>query len=155
MDAYIELLKETYYKERKTLEDSEIFNQEGRLRFLALRKEILGRAQDSLSISQMLGREDITEEAKETLLRDRENAGRIEENLRKTIAREIEEIRDNETAELDKAQYANEDYAQYLLQLEKVNALESELENNRLEPGMVYEEQKAIVEGNKKREGRE
>jgi hypothetical protein len=147
MDAYIELLKATYYKERKLLEDSEVFSQEGKLRFLAFRKETLDRAQDNLSISQMLGREDITEEIKDNLLRDRERADKIEENLRKAVAAEIKEIQDNEAAELDNAQYSNEDYAQYLLQLEKVNTLESELENNRLEPGMVYEEQRLITEG--------
>jgi len=153
MDAYIELLKESYYKERKKLEQMWIFNQDGKLRFLALQKEMLNKAKENLSISQMLGRGDITEEIKENLLRERDKAEKIEEYLSKAIENEFSDIEKDEKEELKKSQYSCDDYAQYMLQLEKVNALEAELENNRILSDMVYEEQKAIVEGKNKTGG--
>jgi hypothetical protein len=149
MDAYIELLKASYYKERKNLEEMSMFEQGGKLRFLVLRKEILEKARDSLSLSEMLGRKDIAEEIKDNLLHDRDKAEKVEDYLAKTIENEMSDIQKEEEAELRNAGYSPDDYAQYLLQLEKVNALESELENNRLMSDMVYEEQKAIHEGKK------
>jgi hypothetical protein len=149
MDAYIELLKASYYKERKKLEEMHMFEQGGKLRFLVLRKEILDKARDSLSLSEMLGRKDIAEEIKDNLLHDRDKADRMEDYLAKTIENEMSDIQKEEEAELGNARYSPDDYAQYLLQLEKVNALESELENNRLMSDMVYEEQKTINEGKK------
>ncbi|MDD5561027.1 MAG: hypothetical protein PHT50_02720 [Candidatus Omnitrophica bacterium] len=155
MDAYIELLKESYYKERKKLEGMWIFNQEGKLRFLAARKEMLDKAKENLSISQMLGRQDITEDIKENLLRDRNNAEKIEEYLKKAIEGEFSNIENDEKAELRNSQYSCDDYAEYVLQIEKVNALEAELENNRMFSDAVYEEQKAIAEGKNKTGGGE
>jgi hypothetical protein len=149
MDAYIELLKASYYKERKKLEEMSMFEQGGKLRFLVLRKEILDKAKDSLSLSEMLGRKDIAEEIKDNLLHDRDKANKVEDYLARTIESEMSDIQKEEEAELRNARYSPDDYAQYLLQLEKVNALESELENNRLMPEMVYEEQKAISEAKK------
>jgi hypothetical protein len=153
MDGYLELLKESYFKERKNLEQMWIFNQDGKLKFLALQKEMLDKAKDSLSISQMLGRGDITEDIKENLLRDREKSERIEKYLNKAIVSGFLDIEKKEESELNNSRYSCEDYAQYMLQLEKVNALESELENNHLFPGEVYEEQKVIVEGKNKTGG--
>lgn len=153
MDGYLELLKESYYKERQNLEGMWIFNQDGKLKFLALQKEMLDKAKDSLSISQMLGRGDITEDIKENLLRDREKSERIEKYLNKAIVSGFLDIEKKEESELNNSRYSCEDYAQYMLQLEKVNALESELENNHLFPGEVYEEQKVIVEGKNKTGG--
>lgn len=153
MDAYIELLKDTYYKERKQLEEMSIFNQEGRLRFLALRKEMLDTVKSNLSISEMLGRKDITEDAKENLLRDRDKAEKIEKYLDKAIEDEFSNIENDEKIELDNSKYSHEDYAQYVLQLERVNALEAELETNRLFPDMVYEERRAIIENKSKTGG--
>jgi hypothetical protein len=151
MDAYIELLKKSYYTERKKLEEMWIFNQNGKLRFLALKKEMLDKAKENLSLSQMLGRGDITEDIKENLLRDDEKSEKIEEYLNKTMESELADIESDEEAELKNVQYSCDEYAQYLLQLEKVNALEAELENNRLFSDMVYEEQRAMVEGKDKR----
>jgi len=153
MDAYLELLKESYYQERKKLEQMCIFNQVGKLKFLAIRKEMLDKAKENLSISQMLGRGDITEDIKENLLRDRDKAERIEEYLNKAIESEFSDIEKDEETELRNSQYSCDDYAQYMLQLEKVNALEAELENNRLLPDMAYEEQKVIIEGKDKTGG--
>ena len=153
MDAYIELLKESYYQERKKLEQMWIFNQDGKLRFLALQKEMLDKAKENLSISQMLGRGDITEEIKENLLRDRDKAEKIEEYLNKAVESEFANIEEEEKTELRNSQYSCDDYAQYMLQLEKVNSLEAELENNRILSDMVYEEQKLIVEGKNKTGG--
>ena len=153
MDAYIELLKKSYYAERKKLEEMWIFNQNGKLRFLALKKEMLDKVKENLSLSQILGRGDITEDTKENLLRDPESSEKIEEYLNKAIESEFSDIEKDEEAELKNAQYSGDDYAQYLLQLEKVNALEAELENNRMFSDMVYEEQRAIVEGKDKTGG--
>ena len=153
MDGYLGLLKASYYKERQNLEGMWIFNQDGKLKFLALQKEMLDKAKDSLSISQMLGRGDITEDIKENLLRDREKSERIEKYLNKAIVSGFLDIEKKEESELNNSRYSCEDYAQYMLQLEKVNALESELENNHLFPGEVYEEQKVIVEGKNKTGG--
>ena len=150
MDAYIELLKESYYKERKKLEEMWIFNQNGKLKFLALQKEMLDKVKENLSISQMSGRGDITEDIKENLLRDRDKAEKIEAYLDKAIESEFSNIEKDEEMELKNSQYSCDDYAQYLLQLEKVNALEAELENNRIFSDVVYEEQKVIVEGKNK-----
>jgi len=150
MDAYIELLKESYYKERKKLEEMWIFNQNGKLKFLALQKEMLDKVKENLSISQMSGRGDITEDIKENLLRDRDKAEKIEAYLDKAIESEFSNIEKDEEMELRNSQYSCDDYAQYLLQLEKVNALEAELENNRIFSDVVYEEQKVIVEGKNK-----
>jgi hypothetical protein len=153
MDAYIELLKESYYKERKKLEEMWIFNQNGKLRFLAVKKEMLDKARENLSISQMLSRDDITEDIKENLLRDRDKADEIEKHLNKFIENEFSAIEDDEEAELRNSKYSCDDYAQYMLQLEKVSALEAELENNRLFPNDVYEEQKVISESKNKTGG--
>jgi len=151
MDAYLELLKESYYQERKKLEEMLIFNQVGKLRFLALRKELLDKTKENLSISQMSGRGDIPEEIKENLLHDRDKAEKIEKYLDKAIENEFSDIEKDEQAELRNAQYSCDDYAQYMLQLEKVGALESELENCRLLADMVYEEQRVMIEGKNKR----
>jgi len=153
MDAYIELLKESYYKERKKLEEMWIFNQNGKLRFLAVKKEMLDKAKENLSISQMLSRDDITEDIKEDLLRDRDKAEEIEKHLDRAIESEFSAIEDDEEAELRNSKYSCDDYAQYMLQLEKVSALEAELENNRLFPNDVYEEQKVIIESKSKTGG--
>lgn len=153
MDAYIELLKDSYYKERKKLEEMWIFGQNGKLRFLALKKEILDKARENLSISQMLDRNDITEDIKEDLLRDRDKAEEIEKYLDKAIESGFSEIENDEEAELRNSQYSCDDYAQYMLQLEKVSALESELENNHLFSNDIYEEQKLIAEGKNKTGG--
>ena len=150
MDAYIELLKESYYKERKKLEELSIFKQEGKLRFLALKKEMLGKVEKNLSISEMLGRIDITEDIKERLLRDRDKSEKIEEYLRKVIDSELCGIEKDEEAELKNSQYSPDDYAEYILQLEKVSGLEGELENNRIFPDVAYEEQRLIDEGKNK-----
>ncbi len=153
MDAYVELLKESYYKERKKLEEMWIFKQEGKLRFLAAKKEILDKAKINLSISQMLGRVDITEDIKDSLLRDQDKAERIEEYLSKAIENEFSGIEKDEEEEVKNSQYSHDDYAAYILQLEKVNALEAELENNRIFPDMAYEEQKAIDQNKNKTGG--
>jgi len=155
VDAYLELLKETYYKERKKLYAMPVFNQNGKIRFLLFKKEALNKARDNLSISQMLGRGDITEEVKENLLKDRDKAEAIEKYLDKNFDSEMAEIEDEIAAEIKNSRCSSEEYAQYVLQLEKVNALEAELETNRLFPEMVYEEQKAIIEDKNKTGGGE
>jgi|GEM_PF-1263082 len=155
MDAYLELLKESYYKERKKLEGMWIFSQNGKLRFLAAKKEMLDKARENLSISQMLGRDDITEDIKDNLLHDRDKAEKIEKHLNESIENEFSAIENDIEAELKNSQYSCDDYAEYVLQLEKVNALEAELENNRLFSDAVYEEQKAIVESKSKTGGGE
>ena len=113
----------------------------------------MDKVKENLSLSQILGRGDITEDTKENLLRDPESSEKIEEYLNKAIESEFSDIEKDEEAELKNAQYSGDDYAQYLLQLEKVNALEAELENNRMFSDMVYEEQRAIVEGKDKTGG--
>lgn len=73
--------------------------------------------------------------------------------MNKAIESEFSDIEKEEDGELKNSQYSPNDYAEYILQLEKVNALEAELENNRIFSDMAYEEQKAIVEGENKTGG--
>lgn len=149
MDAYINLLKELYYKERKKLEELPIFSNEGKLRFFSTRKDILDKIRKNLRISQMLERVDITQAAKEDLLRDRDKADKIEENIEKTIERELLEIENEEKEGMEDARYSAADFAEYIIQLERVGAIEAELENNRLFPGEVYVESQETKEGDK------
>jgi hypothetical protein len=155
MDAYIELLKEFYYKELCKLQQMQVFKQEGRLRFLENKKEMLDKARDNLSLSQLLGRSDITEEAKDNLLGDRDNADKVHKYLNQAIENEFRDVEKQIEEESNSAQYSCNDYAEYLLQLEKVSAIEGELENNRLFPEAVYEEQRLIAEGKNKTGGGE
>lgn len=150
MDAYVELLKESYYKERKKLEEMWIFKQEGKLRFLAAKKDMLDKAKKNLSVLEMLGRGDITEDIKENLLRDQGKAKRIEKYLSDAIENEFSSIENDEESELKNSQYSCDDYAEYLLQLEKVNALEAELEYYHIFSDVAYEEQRVIDEGRNK-----
>ena len=145
---YAELLKELYYKERKKLEDMRVFKEESKLNLLMLRKDILNKIEDVLTIPEILGRNDITEEIKDNLIRDNED--KITEHLDAIINDELSDIDKERKEGLRDANYSASDFADYLFQLEKVSAIESELENNRLFPEVVYEVQKGIVEGKDK-----
>jgi hypothetical protein len=143
---YLELLKELYYKERKKLEDMWIFKEESKLKLLRTRRDIVNKIERCLTITEILGRSDIAEEIKDKLLRDRNNEDKIKERLDAIIGDELSQIDNEEKEELRNANYSAFDFAEYLFQLEKVSVLESELENNRLFPDAVYEEQKEMPE---------
>jgi hypothetical protein len=146
----IELLKELYYKERKALEEMWVYNQEGKLQLLKLRKEIAERARSDLNITEILGRNDISDEIKEELLRPNED--KTQEYLHKKIDADLNQIEEEEQGELKNARYSTAEYADYLYQLEKVLAIESALGENHLFPEMVYEEmkEKELLEDKKK-----
>lgn len=143
---YIELLKQLYYKERKTLEAMWIFKKESKIRLLQKRKSIIERVQSNLSISELLGRGDIAEETKDDLLRDGKNEDKVKERIEKNIKNELSEIENEEKEELKNKNYSPDEYADYLFQLEKVFALEDAISEERLFPEAVYEEQKTINE---------
>jgi len=144
---YVELLKQLYYRERKKLQDMQVFKQESKLKLLRLKEDIITKAGETLTISEIEGRSDIKEEIKDKLLRDRHNADKITERLDAIIAEELTDIDNEEKEELKNASYSPSELAEYLLQLEKVNAIENELGNNRLFPDDVYNEQKETAEG--------
>lgn len=141
-----DLLKESYYKERKKLEESSVFQHEEKLKFLNFKKEILARAGENLNIPQILGRADILEEVKDTLIRDRGNADKIEKDFGNLIEAELSAVEGQIEEALEDAKYPHLEFAEYLFQLEKVSMIESELENNQLIPEVVYEEQKEAKE---------
>ncbi len=147
---YLELLKELYYKERKKLEEMWIFKVESKLKLLKLRDDMINKIEDCLTISEIAGRSDIAEEIKDNLFRDRNNEDKVKERLDAIINAELSDIDNQKKEELRNTNYSAFDFAEYLFQLEKVSAIESELENNRLFPEAVYAEQKEIVEGREK-----
>lgn len=142
---YAELLKEFYYKERKKLEEMRVFKQESKLKFIRVKKDTLEKIEGRLSIAEIMGRNDITEEIKDNLLRNRNNEDKLSERLAALIEEELSGIEREEKEELRNADYSAYDFAEYLFQLEKVSVLEAELENNRLFADAVYEEQKEIT----------
>ena len=147
-----ELLKQLYYKERKKLEDMWIFKEESKLKLIRFREDVLNKIEDRLTISEISGRNDIGEEIKENLLRDRNNEDKIKKRLDAVMNDELLDIQNEEKEELKNANYSAFDFADYLFQLEKVRAVESELGDNGLFPEEVYEEQK-VIEGEQKKEG--
>lgn len=142
---YVDLLKELYYKERKKLEEMRVFQEESKLKFLRTKKDILGKIEDRLSISEISGRDDIAEEIKDNLLRNNNNENKLREHLDAVIRDELSDIDKEEKGELRNADYSADEFAEYLFQLEKVGLIEGELENNRLFPEEVYEERGEIV----------
>lgn len=143
---YSELLKQLYYKERKKLEAMWIYGQESKIRLLKLRKNILERAQSRLSTDEISGRADIAEEVKDKLLNDGINEDKMRKRLEKIKTSELTEIENEEKDEIGKAEYPAEEYADYLLQFEKILALEDAISEERLFPEQVYEEQKYLNE---------
>jgi hypothetical protein len=139
---YVELLKELYCQERKKLEEMWIYKQEAEFKLLKAKEDIVNQAKGHLSISELLGRADIPEEVKDNLLRNKDKEDKIMERLDAMVGDELTEIDRAKEAQLRNADYAPAEYAQYLYQLEKVFAIEAELENNRLFPEAVYEERK-------------
>ena len=142
---YAELLKEFYYKERKKLEEMRVFKQESKLKFIRVKKDTLEKIEGRLSIAEIMGRNDITEEIKDNLLRNRNNEDKLSERLAALIEEELSGIEREEKEELRNADYSAYDFAEYLFRLEKVSVLEAELENNRLFADAVYKEQKEIT----------
>ncbi|MDD5281420.1 MAG: hypothetical protein PHC37_01020 [Candidatus Omnitrophica bacterium] len=141
-----DLLKEFYLKERKKLEDGSVFKHEEKLKFLNFKKEILSKAVENLNIPQILGRADILEEAKDTLIRDRGNADKIDEDFSNLIGAELSAVEKELEEAFEDAKYPHLEFAEYLFQLEKVSMIEGELENNQLIPEAIYEEQKDTKE---------
>ena len=144
---YLELLKKLYYEERKKLEDLEVYKQEARLKFIELKRNMLQMTESHLSTSEIMGRQDIAEEVKDNLLRDDNNEIKIRERLEKLVQDDFLQLDNEGKEELRKAHYSAYDFAEYLYRLEKVTALQIELENNRLFVEAVYEEQKELEKG--------
>ncbi len=136
----LNLLKELYFKEYKKLEEMWIFKQESKIQFLKLRKEIIDKAKEHLSIGEISGRSDISEEVKEKVIYPNEE--KINDRLDSNIDEDLTQIENEEKDEVRAANYQVSEYADYLYQLEKVTAIEGELENNRLFPADVYTEMK-------------
>ena len=150
---YLELLGKLYYRERKTLEDMWIYQQETKLRILSMRKRIAQEMESALVINQIKGRADIADEIKEKMLFDNENGDKIEIRLSESIEKEFAGIEKEMQGELVGANYSAAEFADYLFQLEKVYALERILEEEKLYPQGVYYEQKRLYEANSKDPG--
>jgi hypothetical protein len=139
---YLESLKAFYYKERQKLESMWIFKQESKMRLLRLRGSVTERAGSRLTLPELLGRSDISEEVKDNLLRDGKNDEQVKERLNKNLDDEFAAISSEEEAELKNTNYSADEYADYLFQSEKVAALEDALSEERLFPEDVYAELK-------------
>jgi len=139
---HLELLKKLYYEERKKLEEMEVYKQEARIKFIALKRNCFQAAESHLSTSEILGREDIAEEVKDNLLRDDNNEAKVRERLESLAQEDFSQLEKEEKEELRNAHYSAYDFAEYLYRLEKVTTLQIELENNRLFADAVYEELK-------------
>ncbi|MDP2923494.1 MAG: hypothetical protein Q8O30_07235 [Candidatus Omnitrophota bacterium] len=113
-----------------------------KLKVIKLRGAILGKLGNYLTISELEGRGDITEEVKDRMLRDRDNADKVEERLYKNTQDEIASINREEQEELKNTNYNADEYADYLFQAEKMYAIETELAEKGLYPEGVYNEQK-------------
>ena len=143
---YTELLKELYCKERLALEDMQVFKQEAKLKFLRFKRESIEKVEGRISIPEIDGRNDIAEEVKDALLRDADNEDKVKDRLDKLVGDNFAEIDNEEEQELKNANYSAAEFAEYVFQMEKVAAIEAELENNRLFPEAVYEMYKEAVE---------
>ena len=141
---YTDLLKQLYCKERKKLEEMEVFKQEGKLRLLKLRRDITSEIEGHLKISVILGRADIPEETKENFIRD--NGDKVQEHIEKLIDEELTDVENDEKDELRNVRYSPSEYAEYLYQQERVQALEAELGACRLFPDEVYYEFNKVAE---------
>jgi hypothetical protein len=135
---YAESLKQLYCKERKKLEEMEIFKQEGKLRLLKVRKDIISEIERHLKIPLVLGRTDIPEETKDNFIRDNED--KISEHIEKIIDEKLTEVEDEEKDESRNLRYSPDEFAQYLYQAELVQALEAELGACRIFPDEAYSE---------------
>lgn len=143
---YAELLKQLYYDERTKLEAMWVYKQEAKLRILKVKKAMVERAQGRLTNSEILGREDIAEEIKDNILRDGRNEERFRQRVDKNLDSEVNDIVTEEQRQLQSVNYSAEDFADYLLQLEKVAALEDIISEERMFPEAVYEEQRQLQE---------
>jgi len=143
---YTGLLKQLYYNERKKLESMWIYKQESKLRILKLRKSVLEKVESRMNIDEILGRSDIAEEAKDNLLRDGKNEDKFKERIGKDLDTELTDVKNEEERELKNANYSAEEFADYLLQLEKVALLEDAISEMRLFPEEVYLELSGINE---------
>ncbi|MFH1442262.1 MAG: hypothetical protein ABIH18_09540 [Candidatus Omnitrophota bacterium] len=141
---YIELLKELYYQERKKLESMWVYKQEAKLRMLRLRRNVLEKIESNLKVAQILGRNDIVEEVKDSLLREDKNEEVFKERIKNVIDQELTSLENEEKEEIRNARYNAEEFADYLLQLEKVTALEDAVSEARLFPEEIFNEQEYL-----------
>ncbi len=135
---YQELLKDEYYKERKKLEAMPVFKQESKLRFVRMKIDIAERLENRLSVGEIMGRADIHEELKDSIIRAHEDA--FKNRLNDNIENDREEADKEEKEELGYANYSAQDFADYLFQLEKVYALEEALTEEKMFSEQVYYE---------------
>jgi hypothetical protein len=144
---YFELLKKLYYQERAKLEESWIYKQEAKLQIINLKKKMLERLESGMQVSEIVGREDITEGVKDTLLRDGDNEDKVQERLDKNLKDSRESLTREEEDELQNARYSPQEYADYLFQAEKVFLLEAELAERNPYCDEIYKEQKTFIPG--------
>ena len=147
--SYRDLLKALYCKERAKLESMPIFEQESKMRLLRLKGSVTERAGSRLTLQELLGRIDISEETKNDLLRDGKNDEIVQDRLNKCLDDEFAAISSEEEAEIKNCGYPADEFADYLFQMEKVSALEDVLSEERLFPEDVYAEYKFVSEKNK------
>jgi len=137
---YVDLLKDLYFRERKKLEKMPVAQQESKMKLLACMGAVIDRAKDTLTIGEIEGRNDIHEGIKDALLRDQDNASKIEERLEEIIDAERNALAEASQIELKAANYSPAEYADYLYQFEKVCALETALAEEKVFPEAVYYE---------------
>ena len=140
-------LKQWYRDERKKLEELPMFERESRLSFLNLQKRLNTEIKwDLASPETLVGRPFIVQHIKQLLFTDNAN--------KHTISGMIDAISNKEKTALDaeweKAFALDQNassqllsaYADFFLQLEKVNRIEAELKARGLDPERAYEEGK-------------
>ncbi|MFA4889493.1 MAG: hypothetical protein WC628_07995 [Candidatus Omnitrophota bacterium] len=130
-------LKELYLKERKKLEVMPVYQQQSKIQFVLLKKKILTKAKENLSISEIEGREDIDEEVKDILIRDLDKRRKLEERISDIIEEELNAIDQEESDERKSANYEPREFGEYLLQLEKVSGLEGAIVEAQSYPNLV------------------
>lgn len=153
----IELLKKLYCEERKKLEAMPVYQKESRLQFIRMKKSILEKIGERLTLSEIEGRSDISEETKDAIFRDNEKRMRFENQVKKNIDEELDAVIEEEEEESRGIQYNPQEFAEYLFQLEKVAALENAIVEAQSYPGTVSEniyEEAEEKSRNEKGEGR-
>lgn len=133
-------LKSLYYQERLKLEAMPVYQQESRLNLIRLKKSMLEKVRERLSVSEIEGRTDISEKAKDKFLGDHDDRKKFEEQIEKSIGDELDTVEREREEELQDVRYSLQEFSGYLFQLEKVAALENTIVEAQSYPGMLSDD---------------
>ncbi|MBF0531464.1 MAG: hypothetical protein HQL23_00015 [Candidatus Omnitrophica bacterium] len=143
--SYIDQLKKLYYAERCKLESMPSYEQESRARLFSKQKDIMNRLRERLTPSELEGRSDIAEEIKDQFLLPGEKADRFKKSIEQQIHEQIDAFDAEAKVGYQRSPYSPEEFAAYLIQLDKIYMMEDLLSEERLFPDEVYESQKAAA----------